>query len=98
MSTGFPRIAAILPPFSLMATTGQLSYPLNSENASPFGTLSAYLSSVEAAQPPATASVPVMNEMANINFRFIARFSFTEYCVDVPQLLQGGRDHSRGAI
>src|ERR1700761_3251759 len=32
-----------------MAITGQLSYPLNSENARPFGTLRAYLSWVETA-------------------------------------------------
>src|SRR5208283_5868932 len=30
-----------------MAITGQLSYPLNSENARPFGTLRAYLSCME---------------------------------------------------
>src|SRR5208337_2408691 len=30
-----------------MAITGQLSYPLNSENARPLGILTAYLSSVE---------------------------------------------------
>ena len=36
-------ITAILPPFSLIAMTGQPSYPLNSENASPFGTRTVYL-------------------------------------------------------
>src|SRR6202034_3634256 len=34
-----------------MEITGQLSYPLNSENARPFGTLRAYLSCVEMAVP-----------------------------------------------
>src|SRR5882672_8688506 len=39
-----------------MATTCQSSYPLNSENASPFGTCTVYLSCAEMALPPKTAS------------------------------------------
>jgi hypothetical protein len=41
---GFPKITAKAPPFSLVATTGQSSYPLNSENAKPPGTSTVYLS------------------------------------------------------
>ena len=37
-------IMAILPPFWLTAMTGQSSYPLKSENASPPGTCRVYLS------------------------------------------------------
>ena len=39
-----------------METTCHASYPLNSENASPFGTFTVYLSCAEIAQPPATTS------------------------------------------
>jgi hypothetical protein len=42
-------MAASVFPLWLMAITGQLSYPLNSENARPFGILRAYLSCVEVA-------------------------------------------------
>jgi hypothetical protein len=41
---GFPRIAASKSPLWLTAITCQLSYPLNSENPSPLGTLTLYLS------------------------------------------------------
>ena len=44
MAQNYPTIAAILPPFSLIAMRDQPSYPLNSEKASPFGTLTVYLS------------------------------------------------------
>src|SRR5271168_2796662 len=47
--TGFPTIAASVLPLWLMEITCQLSYPLNSENARPFGILRAYLSCVEVA-------------------------------------------------
>ena len=53
--TGFPKIAANLPLLSLIEMTGQSSYPLNSENASPPGTCTVYLSA-EMALPPKTAS------------------------------------------
>src|SRR5215472_8037449 len=43
-----------------METSCQLSYPLNSENASPFGTLSVYLSCAEKPLPPKTASPTAM--------------------------------------
>src|ERR1700732_579581 len=49
-------ITANLPPFSLMAMTGQPSYPLNSANASPPGTCRVYLSCAEMALPPKTAT------------------------------------------
>src|SRR5215472_1462850 len=60
IATGFPRITAYTPPFSLIATTGQSSYPLNSENASPPGTCTVYLSCAEIALPPKTASTTAM--------------------------------------
>src|SRR3984893_2574036 len=45
-----------MPSFSLIAITGQSSYPLNSENASPSGTLTVYLSWAEIAAPVARAA------------------------------------------
>src|SRR3984957_21272884 len=57
---GFPRITATTPPFSLIAIADQSSYPLNSENASPPGTCTAYLSWAEMALPPNTASTAAM--------------------------------------
>src|ERR1700733_13116399 len=54
--TGFPKIAANLPPLSLVEMTGQSSYPLNSENAGPLGICTVYLSCAEMALPPNTAS------------------------------------------
>src|SRR5260370_37357598 len=44
----------------MTATTCQSSYPLNSENASPFGTCTVYLSCAEMALPPKTASTTAM--------------------------------------
>src|ERR1700730_8343590 len=44
----------------LMATVCQPSYPLNSENASPFGTCKVYLSCWARAMPPKTASTTAM--------------------------------------
>src|SRR5262249_43590198 len=69
---GLATITAIRPSFSLMATTGQLSYPRNSENASPPGTFNAYLSCAEMATPLTTASAPVTNPTASMLLRFIA--------------------------
>ena len=57
-------ITAILPPFSLIAITGQPSYPLNSENASPPGTCRVYLSCAEMALPPKTATTTAMIKIA----------------------------------
>src|SRR5262249_20905197 len=58
--TGLARIAAITLSLWLMETVCQLSYPLNSENASPFGTRTLYLappvSCAVAALTPTTAS------------------------------------------
>jgi hypothetical protein len=53
--TEFPKIAANTPLLSLVEMTGQSSYPLNFENASPPGTCTVYLSA-EMATPPKTAS------------------------------------------
>src|ERR1700681_1273502 len=57
-------ITAILPPFSLMAITGQPSYPLNSANASPPGICRVYLSCAEMALPPKTATTAAMIKIA----------------------------------
>src|SRR5271169_3204075 len=47
-----------------MATACQLSSPLNSENASPFGTCKVYLSCAEMALPPKTATTAAMIKIA----------------------------------
>ena len=62
---GFARITAITcSPVWLMETTGQRSYPLNSENVSPPGTCTVYLSGPVScavmALPPKTASTTAM--------------------------------------
>src|SRR4030095_1956764 len=53
-----------------METVCQLSYPLNSENASPFGTRTVYLawpvSCAEMALPPKTASTETASETTTI--------------------------------
>src|SRR4029450_11760296 len=53
-----------------MATVCQLSYPLNSENASPFGTRTVYLawpaSCAYMARSPSTASIETAREIATI--------------------------------
>ena len=48
------------------------SYPLNSENASPPGTFTVYLSCAEMAKPPKTASHTVAIPIVNMLLRFIA--------------------------
>src|SRR3954466_3609709 len=58
--TGLARITSIMFPVWLTATVCQSSYPLNSENASPFGTCTVYLSCAEMALPPKTASTTAM--------------------------------------
>src|SRR5580765_1247121 len=58
-----------------METSCQLSYPLNSENASPPGTLTVYLSGADRAVAPNTASAPstaVVAPIIDTYFRFIA--------------------------
>ena len=65
-------ITAILPPFSLIAMTCQLSYPLNSANASPPGTCRVYLSCAEMALPPKTATTAAMIKIAEDAVRFMA--------------------------
>src|SRR5271155_1309117 len=52
-------------------TACQSSYPLNSENASPFGTFTVYLSCAAMAQPPMTASTPVIAAIVAILLHFI---------------------------
>ena len=64
--TEFPTITAIAPWFSLIAITGQLSYPLNSENASPFGTLNAYLSPAAKVIPLRTPTDATITAIVNI--------------------------------
>src|ERR1700742_3950055 len=62
-----------------MDTTCQASYPLNSENASPFGTFAVYLSCAEMAEPPTKASTPVITGIVSIFLHFIACTSFTDF-------------------
>src|SRR5436189_530018 len=67
---GSPRITAISFSFRLMETVCQLSYPLNSENASPFGTRTVYLawpvSCAEVALLPRTASTERASDSTTI--------------------------------
>src|ERR1700719_2095309 len=59
-----------------METTCQDSYPLNSENASPFGTFTVYLSCAGMAMPPETASTNAMITITKDRiFFFMARSS-----------------------
>src|ERR1700733_37023 len=55
-----------------METTCQDSYPLNSENESPFGTFTVYLSGAEIARPPTKANTPVIIGIVSIFLLFIA--------------------------
>ena len=55
--TGLPRITATTLSFRLIEIACHASYPLNSENASPPGTFTVYLSCAEMATPPKTASI-----------------------------------------
>src|SRR5215471_2013443 len=64
-----------------METTCQASYPLNSENASPFGTFTVYLSCAEIAQPPTAVNTPVIIAIVNILLPFIASTSFVEFSI-----------------
>src|SRR5947207_12335595 len=76
-----------------METVCQLSYPLNSENASPFGTRTVYLawpvSCAEVARLPRTASTATASETtmittAGILLLFIATF-LVVYWLQSPQ-------------
>src|SRR5216683_8232359 len=64
-----------------METTCQASYPLNSENASPFGTFTVYLSCAGMAEPLTTASTPVIIAIVRILLPFIASTSFIKFSV-----------------
>src|SRR5579859_7159778 len=68
-----------------METTCQPSYPLNSENARPFGTFNAYLSCAEKLRPPKTASDTATTTIgtAIVSLRFIASTSFVSF---IPKL------------
>src|SRR5512147_567562 len=62
---------ANLPPSWLMATTCHFSYPLKSENASPPGTFTVYLSCAENAAPLTAAKTTAMIAM-EIAFFFMS--------------------------
>src|SRR3984885_3859672 len=64
-----------------MEPTCQASYPLNSENESPFGTFTVYLSCAEMAQLPTRASTPVIIGIVRILLPFIASTSFVKFSV-----------------
>src|ERR1700692_2434769 len=64
-----------------METTCQASYPLNSENESPFGTFTVYLSCAEMAQPPTKASTPVIIGIVSILLPFITSTSFMKFSI-----------------
>ena len=90
-------IAAILPPFSLIAITGQSSYPLNSENASPFGTCTVYLSCAEMALKPKTASTTAIITINGLgllcwSFRFVPKADIPRCGKEMPLF-----DHLVGA-
>src|SRR5436189_4016857 len=77
--TGLPRIIATTFSFRLMEMACQASYPLNSENASPPGTFTVYLSCAEMAKPPKTAShtaIPIVTML----LRFIAALLYQVWC------------------
>src|SRR5258707_10984670 len=88
---GLPRITATAFGFRLTETTCQASYPLNSENESPFGTFTVYLSCAEMAQLPTKASTSVIIEIVSIPLPFIASTSFIKFSV-LTSLLRANRD------
>src|SRR5262249_8861021 len=63
-----------------METTCHASYPLNSENASPFGTFTVYLSCAAKAQPPRAARIPGMATIVTTLLPFIASASLINVC------------------
>ena len=66
--------------FRLMEIDCHASYPLNSENASPPGTFTVYLSCAEMAKPPKTESHITAIPIINMPLRLIAapRVSFVD--------------------
>src|SRR5262249_14752474 len=73
--TGLPRVIASTLSFRLMEMACHPSYPLNSENASPPGTFTLYLSCfccAEMARPPKRASHTAAIPMVSLLMRFIA--------------------------
>src|SRR5579862_9918731 len=80
--SGLPRITAItLPGISLTETTCQDSYPLNSENASPPGTFTVYLSGAAIAKPPRTANKLETAAIVTIVLLFIVSTSVDELII-----------------
>src|SRR6185503_5305557 len=92
---GLARIAANRPPSSLTETSGQLSYPLNSENASPPGTLRSYLFWAERVLPARMVISVVAATIFPLPFLVIARFSLTRLR---PAMWQAGRSIRRGIL
>src|SRR4029077_16415530 len=73
-----------MPSFSLIAITGQSSYPLNSENASPFGICRVYLSCAEIATPAAKTAIDAeIPRLVNVLFFIMASLPFG-FAVDIP--------------
>src|SRR5580658_1593353 len=85
---GFPRIAASLSPLWLREITGQFSYPLNSENARPFGTLRVYLSCAETG-PCDDAGAAVDAEAARRGRPWMNRASFHVSSVEILDFQAG---------
>src|SRR5215510_7394400 len=77
--------------FRLMEMACQDSYPLNSENASPPGTFTLYLSCSEMARPhnaaSPTAAIPIVNMLLRIilNTSLRSRNGETTYSDDVEE-------------
>src|SRR5262245_15748880 len=65
-------MTAITRSFRLTEIVSHVSYPLNSANASPPGTFTAYLSCAKMARPPMTASHTVAIPIIHTLLRFIA--------------------------
>src|ERR1700730_8864509 len=66
-----------MPSFSLIAITGHSSYPLTSENASPFGTCTVYLSCAEIATPAAKTAIDTeILRLISVLFFIVASPSF----------------------
>src|SRR6202035_2866356 len=85
-----------------METTCQASYPLNSENESPFGTFTVYLSCAEMGLPPAKASAPVIIGIVSILLPFITSTSFMKFSILTSSftsfLCPGSLLRSRGTV
>src|SRR4030095_16750974 len=79
---GLARIAFQRSSGCALETSCQLSYPLKSENGSPLGTCSVYLSCAERAAPPRTAPTAVI-AAASLPLPFIV--STSEHCATGAQ-------------